>query len=70
MLPQLSTSDFMYIDDSVIEHHELFKISYPEKKLIYKHHRMVHYARLVKQSGPLLRMMVMRFEAKHNFNNV
>ena len=67
MLPQLSTSDFMYIDDLVIEHHELFKISYPEKKLIYKHHRMVHYARLVKQSGPLLRMMVMRFEAKHNF---
>ena len=66
--PSLSSSHVSYLQDLVCEHHDLFKICYPEKKFIYKHHRMIHYARLINRSGPLLHMMVMRFEAKHNFS--
>ncbi|XP_065651067.1 uncharacterized protein LOC136079268 [Hydra vulgaris] len=36
-------SHVLYLKDLVSEHHELFKICYPDKRLLYKHHRMVHY---------------------------
>src|SRR6218665_1783390 len=65
--PCLSPTELAYMADLIEEHHCLIRLIFPEKKLIFKHHRMVHYPRLVNASGPLLRMMVMRFEAKHNF---
>ena len=65
--PSLATTHLLYLEDIVAEHHGLFRICYPEKRLLYKHHRMVHYASVIRNSGPLLGMMVMRYEAKHNF---
>ncbi|XP_065681041.1 uncharacterized protein LOC101236011 [Hydra vulgaris] len=68
LLPNSVLSHVLYLKDLVSEHHELFKICYPDKRLLYKHHRMVHYGTIIENSGPLLHMMVMRFEAKHNFS--
>jgi len=61
-----------------IEHHELFKELYPQKKLLPKHHFMVHYPACIRKIGPLVHMWSMRFEAKHkvfkntlkNFKNI
>lgn len=50
----------------VIDHHTLFKILYPEKNLIPKHHFMIHYPQLMLMFGPLSKLWCMRFEAKHN----
>ena len=63
----VTLSELPHPSDLIEEQHSLFRLCYPDKKLIHKHHRMIHYPRLIRASGPLLRMMVMRFEAKHNF---
>ena len=65
--PTLVTSHLTYLEDLISEHHELFKECYPHRPLLYKHHRMIHYGSVIRNSGPLLHMMVMRYEAKHNF---
>jgi len=65
--PILCDTHLLYLSDLIAEHHGLFRICYPERRLLFKHHRMVHYSRIASSSGPLLGMMVMRFEAKHNF---
>lgn len=65
--PSIVTSDIFVLNALVQEHHNLLRLVYPDRRLVYKHHRMIHYPRLIQRSGPLLRMMVMRFEAKHNF---
>ena len=65
--PTVALSELPYPSDLIEEHHSLFRMCYPDKKLIHKHHRMIRYPRLIRASGPLLRMMVMRFEAEHNF---
>ena len=67
LMPILSDTHLLYLSDLIAEHHNLFKLCYPERRLLYKHHRMIHYSRIVRNSGPLLGMMVMRYEAKHNF---
>jgi hypothetical protein len=65
--PSVLTSELHFLETLIFDHHSLFRIVYPDRRLIYKHHRMIHYPTLIRRSGPLLRMMVMRFEAKHNF---
>nr|XP_047128240.1 uncharacterized protein LOC124808979 isoform X3 [Hydra vulgaris] len=57
LLPNSVLSHVLYLKDLVSEHHELFKICYPDKRLLYKHHRMVHYGTIIENSGPLLHMM-------------
>ena len=66
--PNLNCLQITYIEELVMEHHSLMKECYPEKKLLYKHHRMIHYGTIIKRSGPLLHMIVIRYEAKHNFS--
>jgi len=65
--PSIWTSELHFLQSLIVEHHSLFLLVYPDRRFIYKHHRMIHYPTLIRRSGPLLRMMVMRFEAKHNF---
>jgi hypothetical protein len=66
MLPVIMPSHLHHLEDLIAHHHNLFTLCYPEKRLLYKHHSMIHYCTVMRQSGPLLRMTVMRFEAKHN----
>jgi hypothetical protein len=50
-----------------MNHHCLFKELFPEKRLIPKHHFMLHYAYVIRQTGPLISLWTMRFEGKHNY---
>lgn len=63
----LSTGITIYLKHLISEHHGLFKHLFPNKKLIPKHHFMVHYATCIRKIGPLLHTWCMRYEAKHNF---
>lgn len=65
-VPVVSTGLAVYLKQLIIDHHRLFKELYPGKKLIPKHHFMVHYPSMMVQFGPLSRFWCMRFEAKHN----
>jgi len=56
-----------YLKHLICDHHILFKALFPDKRLIPKHHLMVHYPRCIKKIGPLIHIWCMRFEAKHNF---
>ena len=56
-----------YLKHSIKDHHELFKSLFSQKRLIPKHHLMLHHPRCIRKIGPLLHVWCMRFEAKHNF---
>lgn len=51
----------------IVEHHKLFKMLYPQKKLLPKHHFLIHYPRCIQKIGPVLHSWCMRYEGKHNF---
>lgn len=55
------------LEVAISKHHNLFKTLFPNNNLIPKHHFMVHYPYVIKQSGPLLSLWTMRFEGKHNY---
>ncbi len=49
----------------ISEYLELRVILFPDNPLKNKHHHILHYPRLIMQSGPLVRLWCMRFEQKH-----
>ena len=62
------TNGMTYILKHLIsDHHKLFKSVFTDKKLIPKHHLMIHYPRCIRKIGPLIHMWCTRFEGKHNF---
>lgn len=65
--PILTDAVICYLKHLIYDHHTMFKTLYPDKKLILKHHLMIHYPRCIKKIGPLIHMWCMRFEAKHFF---
>lgn len=54
----------------LISDHKLFKSMFPERRLIPKHHLIIHYTRCIRKVGPLIHMLCMRYEGKHNFKSV
>lgn len=56
-----------YLKPLIKDHHKLFKSLFSQKRLIPKHHFMVHYPLCIRKIGPLLYICRMRFEAKHIF---
>ena len=65
--PILTDGMVCYLKHLIFDHHNMFKTLYPDKKLIPKHHLMIHYPRCIKKIGPLIHVWCMRFEAKHKF---
>jgi hypothetical protein len=49
------------------EHHEKFKLLYPDVTLKPKHHNMIHYGEAIRRLGNLVDYSSIRFEAKHSF---
>ena len=47
------------------EHHEKFKLLYPDFTLKPKHHNMIHYGEAIRRLGNLVDYSSIRFEAKH-----
>lgn len=61
----------VFMKHLISEHHQLFKLVYPQKKLIPKHRFMVHYPSCIRKIGPPLHSWSMRFEAKNKlFKNM
>lgn len=56
-----------YLKHLICDHHTQFQALFPDKKLIPKHHLMIHYPRCIRKIGPLIHIWCMWFEAKHNF---
>lgn len=55
----------------IIEHHELFLMTFPEKHFKTKHHLMVHYPSIMHMIGLICRISSLRYEAYHKkFKNV
>ncbi|KAJ8364594.1 hypothetical protein SKAU_G00134250, partial [Synaphobranchus kaupii] len=52
--PMLSKGITIYLKHLIAEHHRLFKHLFPKKKLLPKHHFMVHYPTCILKIGPLL----------------
>lgn len=65
--PMLSQGLCVYLKHLIVDHHKLFKMLYPQKKLLPKHHFLIHYPRCIQKIGPVLHSWCMRYEAKHNF---
>ncbi|XP_065655080.1 uncharacterized protein LOC136081591 [Hydra vulgaris] len=65
--PVVHKFDMTYLAALISDHNTLFKNLFPNKNLMYKHHRLTHYPSLILKNGPFARMWCMRFEAKHNF---
>lgn len=55
-----------YLKHLINDHHKLFRSLFPDRRLIPKHHFMIHYPRCIRKIGPLIHVWCMRFEAKHN----
>jgi len=65
--PLLTRGHLSYLAELIAEHHTVFRELYPDSRLKYKHHRMVHYPSVMLRNGPLSHMWVMRYEAKHGY---
>lgn len=60
----LSLADSHYLETLIKEHHELY-LKLFKQTLKPKHHFMVHYGRIIRESGPLAHNWSYRFESKH-----
>lgn len=63
-LPVFTTKDLGNLSDLVSEHHSLY-ITLFNQQLKPKQHFLTHYARIIKNSGPLKKMSCFRLEARH-----
>lgn len=63
--PSLTVGMTVYLKNLIADHHRLFKMLYPQRNLLPKHHFMIHYPSSIRKVGPLLYLWSMRFEAKH-----
>jgi len=64
---KFSSSSLQILDQKVMTHHKLFRFLFPHERLIPKHHFMCHYSHVIRQTGPLISLWTMRYEAKHNY---
>lgn len=56
-----------FLESKISEHRHRFLETFPQERLIPKHHFLEHYPQLIKAFGPLVSLWTMRFEAKHSF---
>lgn len=64
LLPSFSDSDITKLRDLVYRHHSMYQELFSES-LKPKHHFILHYGTVIEQSGPAVKQMCFRFEAKH-----
>jgi hypothetical protein len=50
---------------TIAEYLEMHTKLFPTETLKNKHHHLIHYPRLIAESGPLSRLWCLRFESKH-----
>ncbi|KAK3931672.1 Digeranylgeranylglycerophospholipid reductase [Frankliniella fusca] len=62
--PEVQTESIDSFDHLIASHHRLYKRLFKDT-LKPKYHNLVHYARIMKQSGPLSYLSTFRYEARH-----
>jgi len=65
--PEVTAHLADFLSYLVEDHHTQFRLLFPDKPLLPKHHFMIHYGTKMKQFGPLICYWCMRFESKHRF---
>jgi hypothetical protein len=68
LAPSVTDDDIQLLSVLVAEYLEQRSELFPDKHLKNKHHHLIHYPRLIKMVGPLVRFWCMRFESKHQRN--
>lgn len=63
---EISETDLTRLSDLTMTHLQCYQI-YFNQALKPKHHFMLHYERVIKSMGPVVRFWAMRMEAKHQF---
>ena len=61
-----SVGDSVYLKCKIEDHHTLFMCFFSDRRLMPKHHMLLHYPQVMRKVGPISRCSSMRFEAKHN----
>lgn len=64
--PVISLNNITELELLIQTHHTLFLKEF-STRLIPKHHMMIHYPTIIKNTGPLIYNWSMRFEAKHSY---
>ena len=49
------------------QHLAAFREMYPAESIIFKQHKLIHFPRILKSSGPFLYQSVLKYERKHFF---
>lgn len=65
--PQLTLGLISQLRFLIEDHHHHFVRLFPDRRLLPKHHFMVHYPTCLEQVGPLIHVWCMRYEAKHDY---
>nr|XP_054757254.1 uncharacterized protein LOC129263367 [Lytechinus pictus] len=63
--PVNTVGETRYLTQLIRDHHQMY-VEVFEAHLKPKHHFMLHYAKAIREIGPLGQYWAMRFEAKHN----
>jgi hypothetical protein len=65
--PAITKGSSEFLARLIDDHHSYFKELFPDKRLLPKHHFLVHYPSCLLESGPPVRYWCMRFESRHRF---
>ncbi|KAI2644609.1 Shikimate kinase [Labeo rohita] len=68
--PVNTDESISYLEMKISEHRQRYQESFPDIKLLPKHHHLEHYPEMVKSFDPLVHLWRMRFEAKQFFKQV
>ena len=65
--PQITPGQISQLRFLIEDHHNHFVNVFPNRRLLPKHHFMIHYPTCLEQVGPLIHVWCMRYEAKHDY---
>lgn len=65
--PKISLDQVAFLKCLIAEYIQSRCTLFPSVSLIPKHHYLLHYADLILQFGPLIRVWTLRFESKHKY---
>ena len=66
--PLLSVGQTQVLKHLIQDHHEHFKMLFPNERFTNKHHHMIHYPTCIRKAGPMSTMQCLKYEMKHGFS--
>jgi len=68
--PKMTNGLLLLLDEYIVDHHTQYRMVFSNKRLKPKHHFLVHYARYIRKTGPLINKWTLRFEGKIDSSNI